>query len=274
MSKQFVVATAGATTDGREIQTEWIDQMAADYNPKLYGARVNCEHIRGMTPNGPFSALGDVTALSTGTDQAGNKTLIATIDPTPALKKLSKDRQKIYTSCEIDTNFRGSGKAYLIGLAATDSPASIGTQVLKFSASLNDDEKPLVYLKKKPDNLLSELVSLSLEESGEPEASGILEKVKGILFKTQKQSQQFQQDNEEIREALQVLAESNSELQEKLAKAASSDEFTQVKTEVTALSKTVGDISTLLEKLDKTPATNFNRTPVTGVTTEDDTVDY
>lgn len=271
MSKNFVVATAGATTDGREIQPEWIDQMAADYNPKVYGARVNCEHIRGMTPDGPFSALGDVTALSTGTDQAGNKTLIATIDPTPALKKLSSNRQKIYTSCEIDTNFRGSGKAYLIGLAATDSPASIGTQVLKFSAALNDSEKPLVYMKKRPENVLSEVVGLSLEESDPVESAGILDKVKGILFKTQKQSQQ---DSDEIREALQVLAESNSELQEQLAKAASSDEFARVKADVTALSKTVSDISALLEKLDKTPATSFQRTPATGVTTDDDTVDY
>ncbi|MGJ8526870.1 hypothetical protein LMG33818_002633 [Halomonadaceae bacterium LMG 33818] len=279
MSKQFVVATAGATTDGREIQPEWIDQMAADYNPNVYAARVNCEHIRGMTPEGPFSALGDVTALSTGTDSAGNKTLIATIDPTSTLKKLSKDRQKIFTSCEIDTNFRGSGKAYLIGLAATDSPASIGTQMLKFSAGLRDEDKPLVYLKKKPDNLHSELVELSTafasEDVHKPESTSVLDKVKNILLGTQKQTQKYAQENAEIREALEVLAQSNAELQAKLDKAASSDEFTLIKAEVLTLSKGMGEVRALLEKLDNTPATQFSRQLATGQPKpEEDTVDY
>lgn len=40
-SKWFRVAVAGDTTDGREIQSEWIIQMAQTYNLNTYGARIN-----------------------------------------------------------------------------------------------------------------------------------------------------------------------------------------------------------------------------------------
>ncbi|KAG0165103.1 hypothetical protein DFQ30_008940, partial [Apophysomyces sp. BC1015] len=65
-TKWFRVAVEGATTDGRSIERDWIQQMAAQYNPALYGARVNCEHVRGYAPisaSQPFGAYGDVTAL-------------------------------------------------------------------------------------------------------------------------------------------------------------------------------------------------------------------
>jgi hypothetical protein len=46
--KSFRVATEGATTDGRTITRAWLSQMAKNYNPATYGARVNMEHIRGI----------------------------------------------------------------------------------------------------------------------------------------------------------------------------------------------------------------------------------
>lgn len=46
-SKWFRVAVEGATTDGRRIEGDWIDQMAASYDRSQYGARVWMEHIRG-----------------------------------------------------------------------------------------------------------------------------------------------------------------------------------------------------------------------------------
>ncbi len=60
MAKFFRVATEGATTDGREIQREWIEQMAANYDQKKYGARIWMEHIRGIGADSAFGALGDV----------------------------------------------------------------------------------------------------------------------------------------------------------------------------------------------------------------------
>ena len=50
-TKTFRVARAGQTTDGREITRDHITQMAAGYNPEVYGARVNLEHYRAMFPN-------------------------------------------------------------------------------------------------------------------------------------------------------------------------------------------------------------------------------
>lgn len=40
--------------------------------------------------------------------------------------------QKVYTSMEIRPNFSNTGKCYLIGLAVTDDPASLGTEYLEF----------------------------------------------------------------------------------------------------------------------------------------------
>lgn len=34
-SKWFVVATEGATTDGREISREWLTQIEENYDPKI-----------------------------------------------------------------------------------------------------------------------------------------------------------------------------------------------------------------------------------------------
>jgi len=43
--------------------------------------------------------------------------------------------KKLFTSREINPKFADTGKAYLLGLAATDDPASLGTEMLTFSAS-------------------------------------------------------------------------------------------------------------------------------------------
>ena len=36
------------TTDGREIQENWIQEIVETYNPQTYGARINVEHIRSV----------------------------------------------------------------------------------------------------------------------------------------------------------------------------------------------------------------------------------
>ncbi|HAV9885533.1 TPA: GPO family capsid scaffolding protein [Escherichia coli] len=38
-AKRFRIGVEGATTDGREIQREWLEQMAASYNPAVYTKR-------------------------------------------------------------------------------------------------------------------------------------------------------------------------------------------------------------------------------------------
>lgn len=136
-SKWFRIAVEGATTDGREIQRSWIEEMAEQYNPDTYGARVNCEHLKTFMPRGEFGAYGDVLALKAEDVELNGKkklALFAQIEPTAELLALNKEGQKIYTSIEVNQKFADTDKAYLVGLAVTDSPASLGTEALKFSA--------------------------------------------------------------------------------------------------------------------------------------------
>jgi hypothetical protein len=136
-TKFFRIAVEGATTDGRNISRDWLTQMAKNYSPELYGARLNLEHYRGIIPDGPFKAYGDVLALETRDEigvLSGKLGLYAQIAPTPELVALTKAKQKIYTSCEVDPSFADTKQAYLVGLAITDSPASLGTEILSFAA--------------------------------------------------------------------------------------------------------------------------------------------
>lgn len=134
-SKWFRVATEGATTDGREITRAEIQQMAASYDrEKTYGARVWLEHYRGTVPGGPFDALGDVLALKAEENEDKKLQLFAQIEPLQGLIEMNKKGQKIFSSIEIHPSFPKTGGAYFFGLAVTDSPASLSTEVLKFSA--------------------------------------------------------------------------------------------------------------------------------------------
>ncbi|MBB6191524.1 hypothetical protein FHS51_001751 [Sphingobium wenxiniae] len=140
-TKYFRIAVEGATVDGRVIQREWLEQMAASYDPATYTARINCEHIPGLSPDRPFNAYGSVLSLKTEEVELiinGEKKrllgLYAALDANDNLVAINKAGQKLFTSCEIHPDFAGEGTAYLVGLAVTDNPASLGTEPLKFAA--------------------------------------------------------------------------------------------------------------------------------------------
>lgn len=136
-SKMFRVAVEGQTIDGRKIERSWLEQIGKNYSQELFGARVWVEHLRGVSPDSSFRAFGDVLSVKTEEiDIGGEKklALYAEIDATDDLIEINKQRQKIYTSIEVDPDFQGKGEAYLVGLAVTDSPASIGTEKLSFSS--------------------------------------------------------------------------------------------------------------------------------------------
>lgn len=147
----FCVAVEGPTVDGRTIERKHIEQMAASYDPATYTARINVEHLRGYSPQPPFNAYGSVSAVETReitVNMAGKQekklALFASFDVNDQAKELTKADQKIFSSVEIQPNFAETGKAYLVGIAFTDSPASLATEALKFST--RDD--------KRKDNLL------------------------------------------------------------------------------------------------------------------------
>ncbi|WP_413728694.1 GPO family capsid scaffolding protein [Sodalis sp. RH19] len=185
VSKFFRIGVEGDTCDGRRINADDIQHMAASFDTRVYGCRVNLEHLKGILPDGAFRRYGDVMALKAeqiADDSVlnGKWALFAKISPTDDLVQLNKTRQKIYTSMEVQPNFANSGKAYLVGLAITDDPASLGTEMLAFSASAQHN--PLAARKSVPGNLFSAAVEVALEfeEIADPGAS-LFNRVKSLL---------------------------------------------------------------------------------------------
>ncbi|WP_349616212.1 GPO family capsid scaffolding protein [Azotobacter salinestris] len=217
-SKWFRVAVEGATTDGRQIERSWLVDAAETYNPNTYGARVWLEHFRSLLADSPFKAYGDVVALKTEeVDVAGVKklALFAQIEPTADLVEMvNKAKQKIFTSIEITPKFADSGRAYLSGLAVTDTPASLGTEMLTFSAQ-NPDASPLKARKQHADNLFTaaEEAALEFEEVEDKPGVGaalfarVQELLKGGKEKTDTEFAQIGQAVEAIAEHVKQQAE-------------------------------------------------------------------
>lgn len=135
--KKFCVAKAGPTSDGRFIKPEWLTDIAETYDPNKYTARIFVEHIRGATADSAFFCGGDVVAVEANKNDAGEMCLYAQIAPNDKFKAMNKADQKVFPSIEVLENFAASGKAYLGGLGATDSPASLATEKFQFSANSN-----------------------------------------------------------------------------------------------------------------------------------------
>ena len=260
-AKKFRVATEGATTDGRNIERSWIEQMAKNYDPKKYGARVNLEHYKGLLPDGPFKRYGDVLALSAEKVEDDKLALFAVIDPTEDLVALSKARQKVYTSIEVDPNFSDTGAAYLVGLAITDDPASLGCEMLEFSAKAK--ASPLAARKEKPENLFTAAIEFTLELEDETASAlvGFSDKIKGLLGKF---STRQSADAAELSAAVRTIAESQGELLEQFSGLPTAADFK-------ALGEKFGQLKTdhdaMVAKLSNEPA-NPARTPATGAAAE------
>ncbi|MFP6558156.1 GPO family capsid scaffolding protein [Paraburkholderia sp. B3] len=210
-SKMFRIAVEGATTDGRTIERAWLEQIAANYSATKYGARVNLEHYRGIMPDGPFKAYGDVLAVEvrelTG-EFAGKLGLYAQIDPTAELIAMTKAKQKIYTSCEIDPSFADTKQAYLIGLAVTDSPASLGTEILSFAAQ-NPAASPFTGRKVSPTNLftVADETVIEFEEAPQPAAlPALLSRVKELLTGAKKKEAADDSRFADVTQACEALA--------------------------------------------------------------------
>lgn len=169
VSSFFRVAVEGATTDGRKIERAHLEQIASSYSRDTYSARISLEHIKGVLPDGPFKAYGDVQSVKVDEVEINGKkklALFAQIVPTAALVALNKDGQKLYTSIEINPEFADTGAAYLVGLAVTDNPASLGTQALEFCAK-NPTANQWTARKADPDNVVTEALEFTLQMEGE-----------------------------------------------------------------------------------------------------------
>jgi hypothetical protein len=132
-----VAAKEGATVDGRTITKQWIEDMAETYSIEEYTAVIWPEHFRSSW--GPFDGKnwGTVDAVKAA-KKGGKLCLFVKLTANQYLLDANKDGQKLFMSIEPNLDFAGSGKCYLQGLAVTDSPASTGTTMLKFSIGDNE----------------------------------------------------------------------------------------------------------------------------------------
>ncbi|WP_155027334.1 GPO family capsid scaffolding protein [Enterobacter ludwigii] len=220
-TKRFRIGVEGATTDGREIQREWLEQMAASYNPEVYTALINLEHIKSYLPESTFNRYGRVTALVAEEIQdgplKGKMALYADVEPTSALVELVKKGQKLFTSMEVSPKFADTGKAYLVGLAATDDPASLGTEMLTFSASAAHN--PLANRKQNPENLFTaaEETLIELEET-QDEKPSLFARVTALFTKKEQTDDARFSD---VHKAVELVATEQQNLSERTDKSLS-----------------------------------------------------
>lgn len=214
-SKLFCVATEGNSTDGRTITREWIQQMAETYDRKVFGARIWLEHMRGVNPDGLFKAYGDVISLQAKEKENGKLGLFAEISPTDHLIEINKQRQKIYTSIEIELNFADTGKAYLVGLGITDSPASLGTDILEFSQK-NPEVSPLVIRKHDKNNLFSAAQETEIELVEVKEQPSLSDRVKNVLGHFRSRADEVDNNLNDVLDVVEELAKYTAETENRV----------------------------------------------------------
>lgn len=260
-SKFFCVATEGATTDGRTITAEWIRQMADSFDRKTYGARVWLEHMRGLFPDGPFKAYGDVLALEAREKEDGKLGLYAQIEPTEDLIQINQSRQKIYTSIEVNPDFAGSGKAYLMGLAITDSPASLGTEMLEFTQK-NPSGSPLTGRKFEKDNVFSAAAEADIELIEVEDKPSLSDRAKSLVAKFRAKTEQTDADLSVVLDAVEQVIEHSLESDQRV------QELTAQMTSLTERLSKVDDLETSFmnfkKQIETTDADSSVRPPASG----------
>lgn len=260
--KKFRVAVSGNTVDGREIQPQHLRDAAANYSQEVYGARVNIEHYLSMYPGSDFGAMGDVAALSTEDitegPLAGRTALYAEIEPSDRMVQMTNKGEKVYSSIELHPQFALNGKAYVVGLAMTDTPASLGTERLKFAAQHrasvtafnNQQAEPPMFT----EAIEAEVIELTAQRSDE--GAKWYSRVMGIISKGQKtDDQRFSQ----MHQVVEAVAQSQSD---------QLDRFSTIEQErqqdKAAIEKLTTDLAALRQQLEGTDGNFSQRQPANG----------
>ena len=260
--KKFRVAVSGNTVDGREIQPQHLRDAAANYSQEVYGARVNIEHYLSPYPGSDFGAMGDVAALSTEDitegPLAGRTALYAEIEPSDRMVQMTNKGEKVYSSIELHPQFALNGKAYIVGLAMTDTPASLGTERLKFAtqqrasvmAFNNQQAEPPMF----SEAIEAEVIELTAQRSDE--GAKWYSRVMGIISKGQKtDDQRFSQ----MHQVVEAVAQSQSD---------QIDQFNAAELErqqdKAAIQKLTTDLAALRQQLEGTDGNFSQRQPANG----------
>ncbi|CAM3292244.1 GPO family capsid scaffolding protein [Xenorhabdus nematophila] len=251
-SKPFRICVEGATTDGRKIQRAWLNQIADNYDPSTYGARINQEHYNySWSPR-----FGDVESVYTEEIKdgklAGKLGLYGVLSPTDELVAMNRKRQKVYTSAEINLDFADSGGAYLVGLAVTDSPASLGTEMLQFSAGAAIN--PLTARKQHPDNIFTaaeETVLEFVELPADNDKPSLFSRVQAFF---QKKQQSDDARFADIHQAVELCAQEQQTTAETVTTLVQQlGEFSALKQKQATLEIQLNDLTTRLSRQDNNP---------------------
>jgi len=257
ISKWFRIGVEGDTCDGRVISASDIQEMADTFDPRVYGCRINLEHIRSINPDGQYGRYGDVAEVKAEViddDSAlkGKLALFGRITPLDNLIDMVAKGQKVYTSMEIRPNFANSGKCYLTGLAVTDDPASLGTEYLEFCSRATAN--PLNGKKEQPGDLFSVATLAELEFEDQPETllNKLTDTVKTIFSRKQQSDDARFAD---VHEAVTSIAERVQTCDDATEArfAALETELATLKQDVAAQgNETTQQFSTIKTTLDKT----------------------
>ncbi|MCP3941011.1 MAG: hypothetical protein GY710_05960 [Desulfobacteraceae bacterium] len=267
------VAQSGPTVDGREIKSEWLTEMAESYDPKVYTAKLWIDHSR-------YSSYGSVQALKVEPDGTVVR-LFAKICPSRSLLQMNQVWEEyLHFSIEPMENFAKTGKCYLMGLAMTDSPASLGTEEMRFSQITGR-----TFTARYPGEKVPDLREMGNEDQ---QVENFMKKL-GNFFHTNKQDKQGEEPMKEeqfkkLTDSLNLYHQKVDDLATKVEKfmagdntgakdgngtnepgtattneaAPAPDQFTALDTKVDDLA---GKFDTLLGRMEKTaPGTTFTDT--------------
>ena len=240
-------------------------------SPQIYTALINMEHIKGFTPDGPFRRFGMVEKLEaeeiTEGALSGKMALYGWIAPTDDLVTMTSNWQKLFTSMEVNTSFADTGSAYLVGLAITDDPASLGTEMLQFSASA--EHNPLARRKLDKDNLFTAAVETLIEFEDVPEKTSLFTRVKELL------SRKGADDNArfaDVNQAVETIAREHQTLAEQVS-THQTDFSNKLSDMQKVVDETTSALSTLREQLSTQDSRSERRPNATGNNGAEQTTD-
>lgn len=260
-SKFFRAFVEGNTiSDGRQITGDMIDQIVATFSVENYTPRINIEHLSGFSPEPPFNGYGDVVAVKAQDDDftidgkvQKRRALYCQVEGNDQLVALQAADQKPFPSVELTPSYAGTDKIGLIGLAFTDTPASIGTQRLQFSRTA-----PGTVFGASPDAVKLEFEAAPVATGGIADAITAGFARVAAMFKSEPEKPKVEEpktpanDNDKFAAAITALGQSMAAAMKPVA-----DAQATMQTEFAALQT----------KLAETPAPQgFHRAPASGGT--------
>ncbi|MBN2605985.1 MAG: GPO family capsid scaffolding protein [Thiotrichales bacterium] len=250
ITEWICILTAGATVDGRNVKPEVLEQIAETYNPEVYNARINIEH------NQYGYKLGSVVEVK-AEEMNGVMKLFARLKPTDYYLTLIQAGQKLHTSVEFVLDFAKTGKAYLTGLAVTDTPASLGTTEMHLSIQADGKDQTVQTFSTneviKPQTKKTSLFDRLKSKEEEPMDAATVQ----LLTEMNKTQSTVVQQLNKMSDAMTTMTETlskigsgsgDSEAPVKDENGHSPEQFTQLQTAVDDLK---GELSSVKEALEK-----------------------